>query len=106
MCYNTVVWSWFLKTMNIFSLIVLIGVLFTSVVGGKPSQTSSPKIVLRNFEHESVASNGDNNVASTTTIYLESSHEQVPAEECDCTPFNLCKTYESSEDGGGLISIR
>lgn len=89
--------------MNIFSLIVVIGVLFTLVIGQKSNQKSrTPLITLRNVEQESESPS----VASTTTIYLESSHDQVPGDECNCTPFNLCKSYESTEDGGGLINIR
>ncbi|VVC30609.1 Hypothetical protein CINCED_3A011857 [Cinara cedri] len=92
--------------MNTFSFIVFIGVLFTSVISQKSRETSSPNVVLRHLENESEISSGSNTVASTTTIYLESSHDIDPAEECVCTPFNLCKTYESTEEGGGLINIR
>lgn len=90
--------------MNVFSSVVFVGVLFASVIGQKPNQKSrTPLIVLRNVEQESESPS----VASTTTIYLESSHEHVAEDEqCNCTPFNLCKTYESTEDGGGLINIR
>lgn len=90
--------------MNIFSLIVFIGVLFTSVTGSNSNEKSQSNIIARSGESETLSeSNSDD---STTVIYLETAHEEDPAEECECTPFNLCKTYESTEEGGGLINIR
>lgn len=92
--------------MDVFSLIAFIGTIIvaSSVVADRKKSSDSPKTAaLRQsdgYDGESISTGNpkDESVAGH--------HDQEHQQQCDCTPFNLCRTYESTVDGVGLINIR
>lgn len=89
------------RTTSIVSIILSVGLLTTAAFG---------QLVYENNATEnsrSTEDSNDDNVVTTTMENTDGSANALQDEsECICTPFNLCKSYESAANGEELIDIR
>lgn len=90
--------------MDVFSLIAFIGAIIvaSSVDADRKKSSDTHKAALRqsegyDSENISTGNQKDKSVAD---------HNEENQQECDCTPFNLCKTYKSTNEDVGHINIR
>lgn len=82
------------RTVSIISLILFVGSLTTAVVGQLVYETK------KSYESK-------DNIVTTTMEYTDDPTMHIQEEpDCVCTPFNLCKNYDSDVDGEKQIDIR
>lgn len=80
--------------MNVVKLVLFIGLLSASVVGEKMPEKKTDGVGI--ISPRSEAAESKDEMSSVTN----------DEEECNCTPFNLCKSFVATEDGGNRIDIR
>lgn len=86
---------------HIFGLILFAGMVLSSTIGQIfVSQTKLAGYLSSEMQGSAVPKL-THNVIETSTL-----SDEKYEEDCICTPFHLCKTYEVAPDGHELIDIR